>query len=80
MNLVAKNDALEEKYKLLSELKASMMSVRDKLKEEEARQPDALHQKDTVIAGLSTTAQQQEDKIQMLVQKLAEMDQKIAHF
>ncbi|MBF0570792.1 MAG: hypothetical protein HQL12_02860 [Candidatus Omnitrophica bacterium] len=66
--LVLKRDVIEEKYKILSDLKDEMIAVNEKLKKE-------LFNKDYFkISRL------QEAKIQLLTQELAEMDTKTARF
>ena len=65
--LILKRDVIEEKYKILNDLKDEMTTLNEKLKGEEVHQN-------------SEQMSQQERKIQLLTQRLAEMDQRIAHY
>ena len=66
--LKSKSYVIEDKYKVLTELKDEMQALNEKLKGEAAH--------DNVVK----IAPQQNDNIQLLTQKLPQMDQKIAHF
>jgi len=61
-----KSDVIEGKYKILTELKDEMAALNRKLTEE------ARHK------NFEKINQQQEDKIQLLTQRLGEMDQRVA--
>jgi hypothetical protein len=73
-DLEVKRNLIEEKYQILNDLKDEMATLNDKLRSENG-QP-----KDAIIEGFKKLAQEQQDKIQMLVVRLGEMDQKLAHF
>lgn len=73
-DLEVKRNLIEEKYQILNDLKDEMAALNDKLRGE-GGQP-----KDAIIEGFKKLAQEQQDKIQMLVVRLGEMDQKLAHF
>jgi chromosome segregation ATPase len=60
-----KRDVIEDKYKILTQLKDEMMELNDKLKVQGPR---------------IKVSEGQEDKVQMLTQRLSEMDQRIAHY
>ncbi|MBF0505039.1 MAG: hypothetical protein HQL14_08060 [Candidatus Omnitrophica bacterium] len=76
-DLESRSNVIEEKYKILNDLKEEMMALNEKLKGPGSPQ-EALDQKDGVIEGFKKIVQQEQDKIQMLVGKLGVMDQKIA--
>ena len=73
-DLASKRNLIEEKYQILNDLKDEMEALNAKLK---GQGPQS---RDQVIEGFRRIAQQQQDKIQVLVARLSEMDQKIAHF
>ncbi len=79
-DLESKSNLIEQKYQMLGDLKDEMIVLNEKLKDAAAPQKDELNKKDAVIEGLKKIAQQQQDKIQMLVSRLGDMDQKISHF
>jgi chromosome segregation ATPase len=66
--LEQKSNVIEEKYKILTDLKDELTALNEKLKGE------------AVNENFSKTPPQQGDKIQVLTWRLGEMDQKIAHF
>ncbi len=66
--LQLKSNVIEEKYKILTELKDEMTALNEKLKGE------SLHKNFEKINQL------QEEKIQLLTQRLGEMDQRIARY
>ncbi len=76
-DLESKSGLLAQKYQMLTELKDEMTALNDKLRDEGA---DKLNQKEAIIEGYKKIAQQQQDKIQMLVGRLDEMDRKISRF
>jgi len=67
---------ISQKYQMLTDLKDEMTTLNDKLRNEKA---EALIQRDSVVEAYKKIAQQQQDKIKMLVDKLDEMDRKISH-
>ncbi len=73
-DLASKRNLIEEKYQILNDLKDQMEALNEKLRAQ-GGQP-----RDVIIEGFRKIAQQQQDKIQILVARLSEMDQKIAHF
>jgi chromosome segregation ATPase len=76
-DLESRSGLLTEKFQMLTELENEMTALNEKLKGEGAW---ALNQKEKIIEGYKEAAQKQQDKIQMLVGKLAEMDRKISRF
>jgi hypothetical protein len=66
--LQQKSDVIEDKYKILTELKDELRALNDKLKGE------------AVNENFSKTPPQQGEKIQLLAQKLGGMDQKISNY
>jgi len=72
-----KNDELAQKYQALSALENEMSQLNDRLQTQES---DKLAQKQTIIDGYQKIAREQQDKIQDLVNRLGEMDKKIAGF
>ena len=79
-DLENKSGLLAEKYQMLTALKDEMMALNEKLKGPGGPQEYTLNLKDVGLEGLKKIVQQQQDKIKMLVERLGEMDQKIAHF
>ena len=79
-----KSDVIEEKYKILTELKDEMIALNEKLKSGVAVQENTVREntvpENMVHENIVKTSPEQNDKIQMLTQRLAEMDQRIAHF
>jgi hypothetical protein len=75
--LEKKNDLLAEKYQMLTQLKDEMTALNEKLS---SKSQDIYKQKETTIDGFKKIAQEQEDKIQMLTQRLGEMDQRISKY
>jgi chromosome segregation ATPase len=73
-DLVSKSGLLTEKLQMLTDLKDEMTALNEKLK---GQQSDKLNQKQATIDGYSKTAQEQQDKVQMLVSRLDELDKKI---
>jgi len=73
-NLQSKSTLIEEKYQILNDLRDEMAVLNERLRGQGSQPNDA------VIEGFKKIAQEQQDKIQMLVERLNEMDQKIAHF
>ena len=63
-----KRNVIEEKYKVLNDLKEEMTALNEKLKGQEANE------------NIEAINHQQEEEIQLLTQRLGEMDQKIAGF
>ena len=76
-DLETKSGLLAEKFQMLTELRDEMTALNERLRGERV---DALNQKDKIIEGYKDIAQKQQDKIQMLIGKLDEMDQKISRF
>lgn len=76
-DLENKSGLLAQKYQMLTELKDEMIVLNDKLRGEEA---DKFNQKEAIIEGYKKIAQEQQDKIQILVGRLDEMDRKISRF
>ena len=66
--LQMKSDMIEEKYKALSALKGEMIALNEKLKAQ------GVHE------SFNTASPDQEAKILMLTQRLAQMDEKISHY
>jgi len=72
-----KNDLLAQKYQMLTQLKDEMTALNDKL---DGKGQDALNQKEKIIEGYQQVAKEEQDKVQMLVGRLDELDRKISHF
>ncbi len=75
--LEGKSGLLAQRYQMLTDLKDEMTALDDKLRDEGLGASD---QKEKIIEGYKKIAQEQQDKIQMLVERLGEVDQKISHF
>ena len=76
-DLTAQNGLLAQRYQMLTALKDAMTALNDKLKD---RVQDGSNQKQSTLEGFKTIAQEQQIKIQSLVEQLGAMDKKIAHF
>ncbi len=76
-DLESKSGLLAQKYQMLTELKDEMTALNEKLSGGSA---DKLNQKEAIIEGYKKIAQEQQNKIQMLVGRLDEMDRKISRF
>ena len=75
--LANKDALLAQKYQMLETLKDEMVALNDKLRNQDAQ---ALNQKDKIIAAYKNLVEDQQSKIQLLVQRLSEMDQRLSHF
>jgi len=71
-DLEDKTGLLAQKYQMLSQLKDEMVTLNEKLSNPPQPAPEQ-----ATIEGFKSVAKQQQDKIQMLVANLGEMDQKI---
>jgi len=74
-DLESKSGLLAEKYQMLTALKDEMTALNEKLRGEGVGK---LNQKEAIIESYKKIAQQQQDKIQMLVGRLGEMDRNLA--
>lgn len=74
--LVEKSDMLAQKYLMLEALKDEMTSLNERLENQQLREEA---QEGSTLDGYKKITQEQQNKIQILVTRLSEMDQRIEH-
>jgi len=76
-DLEEKSGLLAQKYLMLTALKDEMTSLNEKLENQQLHQES---QEGSTMEGFKKITQEQQDKIQMLVARLSDMDNRLARF